>query len=62
MSTSVNKTGSNSNNYLNTKDNYPSNQSDTNKASYKINYPTYKRGGDNLNPNYAYGNDSDNNS
>lgn len=57
-STSVDKTGGN---YLNARENFSSNQSDTNKASYKLNYATYKKetGSNNLVPNYTYGANSD---
>ena len=55
MTTSVDKTGSG--NYLTPKfDNHSSNQSDTNRASYKLNVPTYKNEGNNL---VTYGNDSE---
>ncbi len=55
MSTSVDKTGSGT--YLTPKfDYYSSNQSDTNRASYKINAPTYKNETNNL---VTYGGDSE---
>lgn len=53
MSTSVDKTGHNT---LTVKgEYYTSNQSDTNRASYKLNLPTYKN-------EVTYGNDSENGS
>lgn len=45
MSTSVDKTGSS--NYLTPKFDNHSNHSDTNRASYKLNVPTYKNEGNN---------------